>query len=91
MEIPNPKLQAPEKLQISSFKTDRGRGAHLGFGVWDFSGAWCLELGPSRRLAAFAMFAAVVAFAEPAIPPAFGPHVNLTAKDFAATKSFAAF
>jgi hypothetical protein len=59
-KAPNPKLQAPEKLQISSTKKSistceagqlqQGRWnalpmTILGFGVWDFSGAWNLGFG----------------------------------------------
>jgi hypothetical protein len=44
MEAPNSKLQAPEKLQASSFKNST-RAVCLEVEVWSFSGAWMLELG----------------------------------------------
>jgi hypothetical protein len=43
VEAPKSKLQAPEKHQASSSK--RGVRILLEFDVWDFSGAWMLELG----------------------------------------------
>src|SRR5438093_595999 len=44
-KAPNPKIQIPKKLQIPSSNMAVGR-RRLGFAAWDFSGAWCLELGP---------------------------------------------
>jgi hypothetical protein len=44
MKAPNSKLQAPEKLQASSFKPELRAGV-LEFEVWNFSGAWMLALG----------------------------------------------
>lgn len=44
---------------------------------------------PATQLAIFAAVSVVLA-AERTIPPAFGPHVNLTEKDFAGSKSFTA-
>jgi hypothetical protein len=44
MKAPNSKLQAPEKLQTSSFKREP-RLDVLEFEVWNFSGAWMLALG----------------------------------------------
>jgi L-asparaginase len=42
-KAPSTKLQAPEKLQAPSSKQ---RSAYvLKFGIWSFSGAWCLVLG----------------------------------------------
>jgi hypothetical protein len=45
----NPKHQAPKKLQIASSKPKFDRfgshiGEELGFGAWNFSGAWSLDL-----------------------------------------------
>jgi hypothetical protein len=40
-EIPNPKIQAPKKLQIPNFK----RGIARVFGLWKLGFVWDLELG----------------------------------------------
>jgi hypothetical protein len=44
MKGPNSKLQAPEKLQVTSFNAE-ARVRCLEFEVWNFSGAWMLVLG----------------------------------------------
>jgi len=44
MKTPKTKLQTPKKLQISSSNSAVSL-RHLGFGAWDFSGAWCLGFG----------------------------------------------
>ena len=44
MKAPNSKAQAPEKHQVSSSKLWL-RERSLDVGVWNFSGAWRLELG----------------------------------------------
>ena len=44
MKTPNTKLQTPKKLQISSSNSAVSM-RHLGFGAWNFSGAWCLGFG----------------------------------------------
>jgi hypothetical protein len=44
-ETPTSKHQAPEKLQLSSFKP--GISTQLEFGAWIFSGAWSLGFGAS--------------------------------------------
>jgi hypothetical protein len=49
MKNPSTNIQAPEKLQTSSFKQPGLLVACLWmFGVWNFSGAWCLEFGVSE-------------------------------------------
>src|SRR6266705_2583072 len=58
MKTPRNKLQTPKNLQISSSKSAVSL-SHLGFGAWNFSGAWCLGFGVSSpraiwRLCAFA-------------------------------------
>jgi hypothetical protein len=45
METPNTKPQTPEKLQTPSSKASVGDGWNLVFGVWSFSGVWCLVFG----------------------------------------------
>jgi hypothetical protein len=45
MKAPSTKLQAPEKLQAPS--NNAQPNAALEFGVWNFSGAWGLELAAS--------------------------------------------
>jgi hypothetical protein len=44
-KAPNPKLQAPKKLQAPNIKI--GGAIDWSFGVWNFSGAWCLKFGAS--------------------------------------------
>src|SRR6266511_3854025 len=44
MKTPKTKLQTPKKLQISSSNSAVSL-RHLGFGAWNFSGAWCLGFG----------------------------------------------
>src|SRR5439155_13714630 len=44
MKTPNPKLQTPEKFQITSSKTATSR-AELGFAAWDFFCVWSLDFG----------------------------------------------
>src|SRR5437016_3096061 len=44
-EVPSSKDQAPEKIQSPSSKKAAPRPDDLGFGPWDFSGAWTLVLG----------------------------------------------
>src|SRR6185295_18253854 len=46
-EAPNPKHQAPEKLQTSSSNRD---ARLLELGAWCFSGAWSLGFGASAIL-----------------------------------------
>src|SRR5450759_3688566 len=47
------------------------------------------QFARQNLLIIFSVAAALAAFAaEREIPPAFGPHVNLTAKDFAGSKPF---
>jgi hypothetical protein len=43
MKAPSANIQAPGKLQTSS--SSLLRKVSLMFGVWNFSGAWCLEFG----------------------------------------------
>jgi hypothetical protein len=50
-QTPSFKLQAPEKLQISSNKQDFSRDTiRLEVGAWDFLGAWDLGFGISLKL-----------------------------------------
>jgi hypothetical protein len=47
IKAPNSKLQAPEKLQASTSKSNRALLIEAGLkpDVWNFSGAWMLVLG----------------------------------------------
>jgi hypothetical protein len=43
MKAPSTNIQAPEKHQAPNCKTKAA--GFLMFGIWSFSGAWCLEFG----------------------------------------------
>jgi hypothetical protein len=43
MKTPSTNIQAPEKLQASSFQNNNA--ARLLFEIWSFSGCWSLVLG----------------------------------------------
>jgi hypothetical protein len=44
-KAPNPKHQAPNKIQNSNFQVSPMGYPVLKFHVWNFSGAWMLEFG----------------------------------------------
>jgi type II secretion system protein H len=60
-KAPNPKLQAPEKHQSPNRKTDRRTGLEVE--VWNFPGAWSLELGAYSGAGAFTLIELILVMA----------------------------
>jgi hypothetical protein len=47
IEMKNSKFQAPSSKEAPSFKLQTGTRPRLELDVWNYSGAWMLELGVS--------------------------------------------